>query len=165
MSLSEDLKSIISNHGVDILSNPQVINYFSDLGVSRNYPYAIPILKDILSNYGDEIVSTYKIGDRQSLVNLLSKCRNKYLYIPIYNKDSIIEIFDSLAFSLDAKLLSMSTNQQEIDYIEECDGKFWAFELKWNPKKSKVSIPNSFKDEYNIENFVVITPDNYLQYI
>ncbi len=58
-----------------------------------------------------------------------------------------------------------TTNQQEIDYIEERDGMFWAFELKWNPKKSKVSIPKAFKDEYNIENFVVITPDNYLQYI
>ena len=56
-----------------------------------------------------------------------------------------------------------TTNQQKIDYIEERDGKFWAFELKWNPKKSKVTIPNPFKDEYDIENFVIVTPDNYLQ--
>lgn len=55
--------------------------------------------------------------------------------------------------------------QQEIDYIEERDGKFLAFEIKWNPKKSKVTIPNSFKKEYNIDNFVVITPENYLQFL
>jgi predicted AAA+ superfamily ATPase len=58
-----------------------------------------------------------------------------------------------------------TTLQQEIDYIEECDGKISAFELKWNPKKSRVSIPASFKDSYEIERFEVITPENYLGFL
>lgn len=58
-----------------------------------------------------------------------------------------------------------TTLQQEIDYIEEYDGKFLAFELKWNPKKSRVSLPSSFEKEYDVEQFVVITPENYMQFL
>lgn len=58
-----------------------------------------------------------------------------------------------------------NSQQQEIDYIEECDGKIKAFEIKWNPRKANVKIPISFQAAYNVESFVVITPDNYLQYL
>ena len=104
MSLSQDLKTIISNHGVDILSNPQVINYFSDLGIARNYPYTIPILKDILSHYGDDIVETYKTQDKPSLEKLIGKYRDKYLNMSVYDRERVVEIFDALAFSLNSHL-------------------------------------------------------------
>ena len=58
-----------------------------------------------------------------------------------------------------------TTLQQEIDYIEEQDGQFMAFEMKWNPKKSNVSVPAPFKNEYPLKQFVVVTPDNYLNWI
>ena len=48
--------------------------------------------------------------------------------------------------------------QQEIDYIEEADGKISAFEFKWNPNK-KASIPSSFEMEYSSD-FSVINPNN-----
>ena len=57
-----------------------------------------------------------------------------------------------------------TTQQQEIDYIEECDGAFTAFEMKWNPKKVSVSVPTPFKNEYPLRQFVVVTPDNYLEW-
>lgn len=50
--------------------------------------------------------------------------------------------------------------QQEIDYVEECDGKISAFEFKWNPK-AKAAMPKSFKEAYPDSTFEVITPDNY----
>jgi predicted AAA+ superfamily ATPase len=57
-----------------------------------------------------------------------------------------------------------TTQQQEIDYIEECDGMFTAFEMKWNPKKASVSVPSPFKNEYPLRQFVVVTPENYLEW-
>ena len=56
-------------------------------------------------------------------------------------------------------------SQQEIDYIEESDGVFRAFELKWNPQKANRTIPAAFIQTYPVADAVVITPDNYLQYL
>lgn len=52
-----------------------------------------------------------------------------------------------------------------IDYVEESDGAFRAFELKWNPKKANVAIPASFMQTYPVAEAVVITPENYLDYL
>ena len=54
--------------------------------------------------------------------------------------------------------------QQEIDWIEERDGKLFAYEMKWNPNK-KVKIPNGWKSAYPDSEFKVITPKNYLSWI
>lgn len=56
-------------------------------------------------------------------------------------------------------------SQQEIDYIEERDGKFSIFEMKWNPKKSDVKFPSSFINAYPIAESAIITPENYLTYL
>lgn len=56
-------------------------------------------------------------------------------------------------------------SQQEIDYVEERDGVFTAFEMKWNPKKAKATIPSSFLKTYPVADSVIITPDNYLTYL
>jgi len=55
--------------------------------------------------------------------------------------------------------------QQEIDYIEECDGTMTAFEIKWNTKKANARFPQSFLDSYDVKETVVITPDNYLDWL
>ena len=56
-------------------------------------------------------------------------------------------------------------SQLEIDYIEEQNGQMTAFEMKWNPKKSNTSIPETFLNAYDVKETVVITPDNYLDYL
>jgi hypothetical protein len=56
-------------------------------------------------------------------------------------------------------------SQQEIDYVEECDGTFRAFELKWNPKRNTAAIPAAFTQAYPVSEAVVVTPDNYLEYL
>ena len=57
-----------------------------------------------------------------------------------------------------------TTLQQGIDLIEESDGAMTAFEMKWNPTK-KVLFSKSFTDAYNVKETVVITPDNYMEYL
>ncbi|MGM9713263.1 MAG: ATP-binding protein [Prevotella sp.] len=55
-----------------------------------------------------------------------------------------------------------TTSQQEIDFIEEEDGTFRAFEMKWNPKRANTSLPQSFITYYDVSTFSVVTPENYL---
>lgn len=55
-----------------------------------------------------------------------------------------------------------TTSQQEIDFIEEEDGMFNAFEMKWNPKRGNASLPASFAKNYNVGSTNVVTPENYI---
>ena len=50
-------------------------------------------------------------------------------------------------------------DQNEIDYIEEKDGKIAAFEFKWNVKKQP-KINAAFQKAYQTESLQVISPDN-----
>jgi predicted AAA+ superfamily ATPase len=56
-------------------------------------------------------------------------------------------------------------SQLEIDYIEEQNGQMTVFEMKWNPKKTNTSIPEAFLKAYDVKETVIITPDNYLDYL
>ena len=56
-------------------------------------------------------------------------------------------------------------SQLEIDYIEEQNGQMTVFEMKWNPKKANTSIPEAFLKAYDVKESVIITPDNYLDYL
>lgn len=50
-----------------------------------------------------------------------------------------------------------TTQQQEVDYVEERDGKMYAFEFKWNDKL-KPKFPKTFLQNYNIEKSAIVTP-------
>lgn len=54
--------------------------------------------------------------------------------------------------------------QQEIDWIEERDGRLFGYELKWNLKK-KTREPLTWKRAYPESSFEVISRDNYLDWI
>lgn len=57
-----------------------------------------------------------------------------------------------------------NTNQQEIDLIEDIDGRLSAFEFKWNPR-AKAKIPISFVKAYPDAEWKVITPDNFWEFV
>jgi uncharacterized protein len=50
--------------------------------------------------------------------------------------------------------------QQEIDWIEEIDGAFSAFEFKWNDKKKNKKFPTTFMENYPIKTTMVVLPSN-----
>ncbi len=54
--------------------------------------------------------------------------------------------------------------QQEIDYIEEKDGTLYAYEFKWNEKRT-AKLPNSFAANYPDHEFKAINRSNYLEFI
>ena len=54
-------------------------------------------------------------------------------------------------------------NQQEIDYIEEADGKISAYEFKWGSRK-KFKKPLSFLESYESD-FKIINRDNFYSFL
>lgn len=58
-----------------------------------------------------------------------------------------------------------TSDKQEIDYIEECNGELHLFEMKWNEKKQQVKLPNQFLEMYHPQRTDVVTPENYLPFL
>jgi len=54
--------------------------------------------------------------------------------------------------------------QQEIDYIEDYDGKLHAYEFKWNPGK-KTHFSKTFIQAYKDSETKVINRDNYVEFL
>ena len=57
-----------------------------------------------------------------------------------------------------------TTQQQEVDYIEEHSGKLFAYEFKYNPNK-KVKISKTFTGAYSNSEFQLINKENYSEFI
>lgn len=57
-----------------------------------------------------------------------------------------------------------TTQQQEIDYLEESDGVLHAFEIKLNPGKN-VKFPVTFTKNYTDAKCSVVHPENYLDFL
>lgn len=53
--------------------------------------------------------------------------------------------------------------QQEIDYVEEADGKITGFEFKWNPK-AKANIPSNFTKTYTAK-VEIISKENFREFL
>ncbi len=57
-----------------------------------------------------------------------------------------------------------TAQQQEIDYLEEGDGRLNIYEFKWSkPKKSK--FPKTFTDNYRVNSSAFISVDNYWDFV
>lgn len=54
--------------------------------------------------------------------------------------------------------------QAEIDYVEEIDGKIYAYEFKWNPL-AKAKFPSSFLEKYKPMETKVIHSENFWQWL
>lgn len=54
--------------------------------------------------------------------------------------------------------------QQEIDLIEERDGKIMAYEFKWNQKK-KATLPTIFQKNYPDTEYKIINKENYMEFV
>jgi len=57
-----------------------------------------------------------------------------------------------------------TTQQQEIDYIEERNAKLFAYEIKRN-ENAKVKFPETFSKNYENTEFHVLNPENYLDFL
>lgn len=122
-------------------------NVRNELKKSRKiYFFDNGIRNAILSNFSDIELRT----DKGALFeNFLVSERNKLLNNHQLNTN---------------KFFWRTTQQQEIDYIEERDGQINAYEFKWNPN-SKKKIPLTFIKAYPESNSELITTDNYTDFL
>jgi len=56
-----------------------------------------------------------------------------------------------------------TTQQQEVDYVEEVNGKFYGYEFKWNERK-KIKFPLTFTKNYNALN-LGINKTNFREFV
>ncbi len=54
-------------------------------------------------------------------------------------------------------------DRQEIDLVEDRNGKLWAYEFKWGTKKAK--IPKAWANAYPDSEFQLISKDNFLEFL
>jgi len=130
----------------------------------------------------------FRIGSlSRNLRNELKKSRKIYFhdnglrnavinqFSPAGLRDDIGGLWENFMMSERVKLLAyqrINANQyfwrthaqQEIDYIEERNGKMNAYEFKWNPKV-KVKIPSAFLNGYPGTSTHVITPENMNEFL
>ena len=57
-----------------------------------------------------------------------------------------------------------TTDQKEVDYLEEGNGVLKAYEFKWNPKK-KSKQQNTFRAAYPNTEIVTINPENFYEFL
>ena len=57
-----------------------------------------------------------------------------------------------------------TTQQKEIDLIEEYDGQLSAYEFKWKAGKT-VKVPTAFKEAYPNASFQSVNPDNFQEFV
>jgi len=57
-----------------------------------------------------------------------------------------------------------TTQQQKVDYIEECDGRMKAYEFIWNPSK-KAKVSKTFVSAYPGVEVQTITRENYMDFL
>lgn len=139
-----------------------VANYIAIL----EQAYIIFRLGSFSRNLRNELKHSRKIyfydnGIRNALIGNFSQVENRADVGALFENYVIAECMKRKAYTMDYanSWFWRNTNKQEIDYIEEKDGKIKAFELKWNPR-SRASLPLSFRNAYPDAEFTVINRDN-----
>ena len=149
------------------MSSSTVENYIDLLEKT----FVVYTLRSFNRNHRNELKKSKKIyfydnGIRNTLINNFN---------PVELRDDLGALWENYIISERTKYTSyhgIYVNRyfwrtkygQEIDYIEERDGKLYAFEFKWNTRK-KTKIPKAFKQTYPDAEFQIITPENYYEFI
>lgn len=125
---------------------------------------------------------------RRNLRNEVSRKSKKIYFYDLGIRNAIIQNFNKIDLRQDIgnlwenfciverlkhnQLINLQTNKyfwrmysgQEIDYIEEFDEKFNAFEFKYNAN-AKIRKPSNFLENYNNVSFQVINSENWADFI
>lgn len=81
-----------------------------------------------------------------------------FLFIERIKKRSYYNIYGSSYFW-------RTHSGQEIDLVEEKEGKLWAYEFKWSDKDKRIIAPKEWRENYPDAAYEIITPKNYLDFI
>ncbi len=107
----------------------------------------------------------YDTGIRNAIINNFNQLNTRgdtgdiwenYLVIERLKKQSYMKLYKHNYFW-------RTYDQQEIDWVEEGDGKLDAYEFKW--RKKSVKPPKAWVETYPESDFFLINQENYIQFI
>lgn len=134
--------------------------------------YVIFHLHSYSRNVRNELKKSIKIyfydnGVRNAVISNFSSCALRSDIGELWENFLISERIKNNAFhNRKSKYYFWRTTQkQEVDFIEEENGTFKAFEFKYNPKKANAKCPLTFSNNYPEISFEVITKDNYMEFV
>ncbi|MBQ9254458.1 MAG: ATP-binding protein [Bacteroidales bacterium] len=138
---------------ISILEKAQIIFRLSSF--SRN-------LRTELKN--SKKIYFYDTGIRNSLINNFSQLDMRNDTGALWENFMISEKIKYNAYNKNRcnTYFWRTTQQQEIDFLEEKDGQLFAYEFKWN-KNKKAKISKTFTNNYENVVFKCITPENYYE--
>lgn len=108
----------------------------------------------------------YDCGIRNAIINDFK---------PLSSRTDIGALWENFVISERAKFLAYqgkdvakyfwrTTQQQEVDLIEDMEGALSAFEIKWNPA-DRVRFPQTFTENYPNAKTLAISPDNIEEFL
>lgn len=109
----------------------------------------------------------WDLGVRNAVIGNLAQIENRTDAGELWENFVIAERMKRNAYkgSFAQSWFWRTRQQQEIDYVEEENGKISAFEFKWNERKANVKCPAVFKAAYPDATFNVITPKNVEKFL
>lgn len=170
-ALALQIGSEVSFHELGQLvgADNQTIERYIELLEKTFVIFRLPALS---RNVRNELKKSKKIyfydnGIRNAIINNFSIVENRTDIGGLWENFVISERIKFLANNniTRDKFFWRTTQQQEIDYVEEFEGNFAAFEFKWNPKKGNMKFPKTFMDNYPVEKTLVVTPDNIEEFV
>lgn len=144
-----------------------VNNYIDLLGkafiVFKLMPFSRNLRNEISSN---RKIYFYDNGIRNAVIGN---------YTPLISRNDVGALWENFLITERIKLLRYhgfygyyyfwrTHKGQEIDYIEEIDGKIFAYEFKWNPE-AKANFPKVFIDTYKPAETKVIHRENFWEWL
>lgn len=109
----------------------------------------------------------WDLGIRNAIIGNFSQIENRQDVGALWENFCVAERMKLLVYneSFARSWFWRTQQQQEIDYVEEEDGKISAFEFKWSERKKNVRFPSTFATAYPAATFTVITPDNIEEFL
>lgn len=134
--------------------------------------YIIFFMPSFSRNLRNELKTSRKVffwdlGIRNAVIGNMAQVENRQDAGALWENYVIAERMKLLAYqgSFAQSYFWRTKQQQEIDYIEEEDGRLKAIEIKWNPNKSATKYPDSFANAYPDAEYKVVTPQNIEEFL
>lgn len=151
-----------------INSDPKTVDKYIDLLEKTFVVFRLPAFS---RNVRNEIkkgkkVYFYDCGIRNAVINNFKSLSERTDAGALWENYVISERIKLLQYQkVDAShYFWRTTQQQEIDLIEELDGKLFAFEFKWS-KHAKARFSSTFSVNYPNTDYKVVTPKNIEEFL
>ena len=108
----------------------------------------------------------YDNGVRNAIISQFNSLNNRNDIGPLFENFVVMERIKNNAYKKRAgsSYFWRTYDGQEIDLVEERNGKLYGFEIKWSPK-AKSKVPKDWFKKYKEAEYKIINNENYLDFI